>query len=558
MVRDMVTGAERHLTSGTFKSREGWTEGQNQYSVISRDGRQVAYHWSNAARRFELRVVNLQTTGTPEPRRVVDIEGSHDIVPFDWSPDNRWIAVYITRQDRTGQIALVRAADGFIRVLKSVNPNEPDARIKFSPDGRYIAFALTVDGHPLERHLYMMSVDGTREATVVDDHRLNSVMGWSPDGGYLLFSSDSSGNLDLWAAPIADGRPAGAPFVVKPNIGTTWSNGITGSGTMYVWKETSPIYLQVASIDLANGHLTAPPGSLSRVFITSRGRPAWSPTESDWLYMSCYAVGGLRAGSSSARWSPVRHVRLRHRCRIWNFRASALREVADYAGRRLKGTAGHLPCRHRDGRNRAAVEPGDNPEWSADGHSFIYRRNDVDGMVVLIDHDITSGKEHEFLRASFPPSAATQVSPDKRFVATITRSADRRESILSVIPVNGGAPRPLLRVTAPAGLRGGQAHGPEWTPDSRSILLVKMLGGDADRKELWIVPVDGSAPRKLDTDIYRWLVPGGGFHLSPDGKQIAFVAATGGSGYEIWALENFLPASNAPVARTESGSAPRR
>jgi hypothetical protein len=41
--------------------------------------------------------------------------------------------------------------------------------------------------------------------------------------------------------------------------------------------------------------------------------------------------------------------------------------------------------------------------------------------------------------------------------------------------------------------------------------------------------------------VNRWVIPGGGFRISPDGRQIAFVAATGGTGQEIWAIENFLP-----------------
>jgi Tol biopolymer transport system component len=83
----------------------------------------------------------------------------------------------------------------------------------------------------------------------------------------------------------------------------------------------------------------------------------------------------------------------------------------------------------------------------------------------------------------------------------------------------------------------------EWTPDSRSVLVVKALSADSDLKELWQVPIDGREARRLNIDINRWLAPDGGFRLSPDGKRIVFVEATGRTGQEIWALENFLPAS---------------
>ena len=49
---------------------------------------------------------------------------------------------------------------------------------------------------------------------------------------------------------VADGKPAGTPTLVKPDISSSWSLGLTAAGTMYVWKYASPIYVQTSSIDL--------------------------------------------------------------------------------------------------------------------------------------------------------------------------------------------------------------------------------------------------------------------------------------------------------------------
>lgn len=534
MVHDLVTGTNRRLTGGTLK------DGATQYSVISRDGRHVAYEWRNPAGRYELRVADLQGTGIPEARRVLDIEESREIAPFDWSPDNRWIAVHITRKDQTGQIALVRVADGSVRVLKSVHWKGP-LRMSFSPDGRYIAYDIGVDDQPLERRVYVMTVDGSREALVADDHSGNAVMGWSPDGRQLLVSSDRSGAIDLWAVPMSEGRPAGTAFVAKPNIGTFWSNGISANGTMYIWKEASPIYLQIASIDLAAGRLTSTPAA-TRVFIASRGRPAWSQDGKQLVYISCNPLGGgpcrlfvrsTDTGRTRQINTPLNYLQFPQ----FTPDAKWLITLANDG----KGRRGVYRIDVATGETTIQTNQDFVPSrWNADGRGFIYRRNNPDTLI-LTERDVSSGEEREFLRAPLPGSAGQMVSPDKRLVAVITAAPDTREDTLSVIPVNGSAARTLLRVTPPARLYGGQLRVPEWTPDSRSVLVAKTSGDDADRKELWQVPVDGSAPRRLDIDVSQWITPDGGFHLSPDGKQIVFVAATGRTGQEIWALENFLP-----------------
>jgi hypothetical protein len=68
------------------------------------------------------------------------------------------------------------------------------------------------------------------------------------------------------------------------------------------------------------------------------------------------------------------------------------------------------------------------------------------------------------------------------------------------------------------------------------------------RHGLWLAPVIGGRPRKLDIDPDIWLtgsVATGeqGFSLSPEGRSIAF--QMGRTAAEVWALENFLPSGPA-------------
>ena len=89
----------------------------------------------------------------------------------------------------------------------------------------------------------------------------------------------------------------------------------------------------------------------------------------------------------------------------------------------------------------------------------------------------------------------------------------------------------------------------EWTPDSSAVVITRQT--DAKR-ELWLVPVSGDKPRKLDIDPNLWMAgsarsgePTGdqGFVFSPDSPTMAFLV--GESVLEVWALENFLPTPGA-------------
>ena len=106
-----------------------------------------------------------------------------------------------------------------------------------------------------------------------------------------------------------------------------------------------------------------------------------------------------------------------------------------------------------------------------------------------------------------------------------------------LIPVEGGEPRELLRVSQPQGLI-VRFSGMPWTPDGRAVLVRRRMA--VDSSELWLVPIAGAPPRKLDIDVNRWATGNFGvISLHPDGRQIAFL--TGQVNSEVWVVENFLP-----------------
>ena len=165
----------------------------------------------------------------------------------------------------------------------------------------------------------------------------------------------------------------------------------------------------------------------------------------------------------------------------------------------------------------------------------------------IIERDVSSGAERvvaEHLVVPAPGGLAMQLqslflSPDTRYIAfgqaiqsSNPSSRTPGNNGLFIVPATGGTPRELFRGVGRA----------VWTSDSRALLALK---APLDRQELWVVPIDGSAPRNLGIEVHdsSGQIP---FSLRPDGRQIAFVAGDASpSRSEIWRIENFLPAPNA-------------
>jgi Tol biopolymer transport system component len=175
------------------------------------------------------------------------------------------------------------------------------------------------------------------------------------------------------------------------------------------------------------------------------------------------------------------------------------------------------------------------PEWFPDGKAIAYyRRDETTPHSHLIVHDLESGAERELQYGSGDSGyIANAVSPDGRYLAF-----KRDPEVVGVVAVSGGAPRELFRLDAPD----GEIHLAGWSPDSRHVLFEtsRNIGLREVDRQMWRIPLEGGERTRLESLISD--VPRGSFQFHPDGRRIAF-AARQGSGWEIWALENFLTAA---------------
>ena len=537
MLRDLQSGTSQPLTNNTTFGEFGYTN----FSVISRDGQQVVFNWQpRDTGRQELRVMSLQRPGLSASSRLFENQGKDFVRPFDWSPDGKRIAVLVEREDRSSQIGFVDVPSGTLRVLKSIEWRGTD-RIVFSPDGRYIAYALASSDSPGQEHLFVMAIDGTRETAVDADPSRNQVMGWSKNG-ILLFASDRSGSTALWAVSIEEGKPKARPRLVKAEIGTSWSLGLTQAGALYVWKRASIPNVVIARIDLQTDRPLDVSAPVFHRFVESRGRPQWSSDGKQLLYVSCGSTGGgpCKIFVRSMESGTVREIL--HTLRYVGFPRfspdgkSIATDGTDAKGRRgvhlidvQTGKTSEL-LRFEAGSIRRVLG------WSADGNGVLLQFDSA-SQTTVVRRDVQSGNEAEILRTGRTDNEI-RISPDGRFAGLLKSESGVNRSLVA-LPIGGGAPKELFRVGSGSEINWQW----QWLSDGRGVVVIAgpTASGSAP-PEMWMVPMEGQ-PRRLNVDMSSW-EEGGHFRLSPDGRHAAFVAAAGNPGAEVWALENFLPGLN--------------
>ena len=122
------------------------------------------------------------------------------------------------------------------------------------------------------------------------------------------------------------------------------------------------------------------------------------------------------------------------------------------------------------------------------------------------------------------------LSPDGEHVAFLVDN--ETNSRVLIVSAKGGEAH-ILHETKPGSL---EPWGFTWSPDGRHVLFVERADAKS-RNELWRVSVQGGQPERLGLAADGLHVP----RVNPDGTRITYSSGSFDS-YEIWVLENFLPA----------------
>ncbi len=522
-----ATGKKSHVTNkGSWSESDEFTEG----CVISPEGKQIAYSWYNKDGLYDLRIIGKDGSG---PRVLYRNDEMSFIVPSDWSPDGRNILAAVYRKDKTVQIALISVSDGTARVLKTLEWYHPGGKMIFSPDGRYIAYDMSEKDKANKGDILIMAADGSREIPLVKYPADDNLLGWTTDGKKILFSSDRTGIMSAWAIQVADGKPQGAPEVIKTDIGRMEPIGFTRDGSFYYSLGTSMIDVLSFTYDPVTGKVIDQPAPIIQRIVGSTIDPVWSPDGRFLAYIlrpnvtygfspSTLVIHSLENGEereispalsffSNLRWSPDGNFIL----------ARGIDKKGQYGIYRIDVQTGAiLPI--VKGQGTHAV-------WSSDGKKIFY----VSENAILVRDLETNEEKQLFMPVEKASPANLSISPDGKQLA-FSFSGTVPFTSLMVMPVAGGSPREILQLKGPEYIRSGWHGNVEWIADGRQIIFVKAQ--KHGNNELWQIPVEGGKPQNLGITNQGIT---SGLRVHPDGRRVAFTSAKLGG--DVWVIENFVP-----------------
>jgi Tol biopolymer transport system component len=518
VLRDVSSGRVRRVTHDVAKPGTGY-HGVTA-ARFSPDSRRIVYEWATSRTSGELRLIAADGTGEQTFYRSEDALAA----PLDWSSDGKQIAATLWQRDNTQRLALISAADGTVQ-LAPVAEGAVGGKAIFSGDGKTLVYDLRKGR---KREIHAISMSGV-ESTLIDNPGSNWIVGWTPDRKRLIFASDRLGPQSIWDVSLSDQRVTDEPRELVSDAAGWETFGVAQTGSLFYRHESNRSDVYTAVLDLAAGRTVSPPRLVMDRLIGSYRFPNWSEDGRRLVFGSGFSkLVVYEPGSGEKHDAPVNLDFARPQWLAHG--TSVVAPGRDKGGRaglfRIDPLTGAATMLIPEKELESALEG----TWSTDGKIHFNRY--VDHRRGIFRLNTETGDRRVLYVPPPGVDVATEnltLSPDGRTLAFHARNDAEKTSTLMLIPEGGGEARPLLTVRQPEAFL---IWAFTWTPDSRQVLVSRTRNNRVS--EIWLVPVDGSSPRKIDFPAMRVTC----LRLNADGKTIAFQTDTSKS--EIWMLQNFL------------------
>jgi hypothetical protein len=243
LLRDLSSGIRRRI------GRRAQPQEFALHSIFSRDSKTVAYAWSNAARRHELRLASVETLVERTVFKL-DEEGA-TLQPCAFSADAKQILVLVLRAEAGPQIAFVSVETGALQPVRSLPRGPaPPRRLDLSPDGNWIVFGNS-----------LLAADGrSREIVLAPGFAGDLSPVFSRDGRRVFFHSTRDEIPALWTMPMVIDRK---PVVLRAGPGPDLViQGIASSGLLYYGVRVGVGNVYEATFDATAGKLILAPAPI--------------------------------------------------------------------------------------------------------------------------------------------------------------------------------------------------------------------------------------------------------------------------------------------------------
>lgn len=514
MVRDLI----KRKNLSVVKVAESWKEFVTG-SAVSPDGSQIAYGLFKARGEIEIRMAGRDGT---RDRRLYQSPGVVWGEPACWSSDGQQIVAGFQMPGgavSSNLLAMLSIKDGSMRVVKTFAWDFPGG-VALDPSGRFLAYHIRPSSSSPEHEIRLISLQGGVDNLLLGGPSDNTCLGWSPDGRQLLFASNRRSTIDCWVQPMEDGKPQGAPEMLKADVGGVTPMGITRAGGLYYKTSSDFSEILIAKLDLNSGQFVSEPRPLAGKFRGHEAEPHWSPDGKKLAYLSrgMLCVRSMSTGEDRE-----------YTLKIGDYRMPAW--SAD--GKAVRVTTSHV--NEKPGTFSVDLATGEAQRLDLGGF-FLFPAKDetvafqrvMNDPQRILRKNLQTGEEkvlYALKDESF--GGGWMLSHDAKHLAFGTCRGEGAgwRNMIKCVPAAGGEARELMNST-------NGISGITWFPDNRKILV--RCG-----KELCILSLDGEAPRKTKAPFEAT-----DFSIHFGGQQLAFAAKTTKS--ELWLMENAVPPLGKP------------